>query len=111
MSLQLFSLEAGSRARKEREREARRPALAPRGTGVRGRRAQSPPSGQRSGKRRLRNRIVVRDSRHSLNDKLARLLFFLGAFRDASAGRITAVVPYLAYAIRLPSSVVERRNL
>jgi ribose-phosphate pyrophosphokinase len=37
------------------------------------------------------------DSRHSVNDKLARLLFFLGALRDASAGRVTAVVPYLAY--------------
>jgi ribose-phosphate pyrophosphokinase len=34
----------------------------------------------------------------SVNDKLARLLFFLGALRDASAGRLTAVVPYLAYA-------------
>ena len=38
------------------------------------------------------------DSRHSVNDKLARLLFFLGALRDASAARVTAVVPYLAYA-------------
>ncbi|HEY7699678.1 MAG TPA: ribose-phosphate pyrophosphokinase [Vicinamibacteria bacterium] len=38
------------------------------------------------------------DSRRSVNDKLARLLFFLGALRDASAGRVTAVVPYLAYA-------------
>ncbi len=37
------------------------------------------------------------DSGHSVNDKLARLLFFLGALRDASAGRVTAVVPYLAY--------------
>jgi ribose-phosphate pyrophosphokinase len=35
---------------------------------------------------------------HSVNDKLCRLLFFLGALRDASAGRLTAVVPYLCYA-------------
>ncbi len=34
----------------------------------------------------------------SVNDKLIRLLFFLGALRDASAARVTAVVPYLAYA-------------
>jgi ribose-phosphate pyrophosphokinase len=34
----------------------------------------------------------------SVNDKLARLLFFIGALKDASAGRVTAVVPYLAYA-------------
>ena len=34
----------------------------------------------------------------SVNDKLCRLLFFLGALHDASAGRITAVLPYLCYA-------------
>jgi ribose-phosphate pyrophosphokinase len=34
----------------------------------------------------------------SVNDKLVRLLFFLGSLRDASAERVTAVVPYLAYA-------------
>lgn len=34
----------------------------------------------------------------SPNDKLCRLLFFLAALRDAGAARITAVVPYLAYA-------------
>jgi ribose-phosphate pyrophosphokinase len=34
----------------------------------------------------------------SVNDKLCRLLFFLGALRDAAAYRITAVVPYLCYA-------------
>ena len=34
----------------------------------------------------------------SVNDKLCRLLFFLGALRDASAARVTAVIPYLAYA-------------
>jgi ribose-phosphate pyrophosphokinase len=38
------------------------------------------------------------DSRHSVNDKLCRLLFFLGALRDASAASITAVAPYLCYA-------------
>jgi ribose-phosphate pyrophosphokinase len=34
----------------------------------------------------------------SANDKLCRLLFFIGALKDASARRVTAVVPYLAYA-------------
>ncbi|HEU4662542.1 MAG TPA: ribose-phosphate pyrophosphokinase [Dokdonella sp.] len=34
----------------------------------------------------------------TVNDKLLRLLFFIGALRDASAARVTAVVPYLAYA-------------
>jgi ribose-phosphate pyrophosphokinase len=34
----------------------------------------------------------------SVNDKLCRLLFFIGALRDASAGSVTAVVPYLCYA-------------
>jgi ribose-phosphate pyrophosphokinase len=34
----------------------------------------------------------------SVNDKLCRLLFFLGALRDAGAARLTAVIPYLCYA-------------
>jgi ribose-phosphate pyrophosphokinase len=34
----------------------------------------------------------------SVNDKLCRLLFFIGALRDASAERITAITPYLCYA-------------
>src|SRR5215831_9291500 len=38
------------------------------------------------------------DHRQSVNDKLCRFLFFLGAVRDASAGRVTAVIPYLCYA-------------
>jgi ribose-phosphate pyrophosphokinase len=38
------------------------------------------------------------DSDQSVNDKLCRLLFFLGALRDASAARVTAVIPYLCYA-------------
>jgi ribose-phosphate pyrophosphokinase len=38
------------------------------------------------------------DNRQSVNDKLCRLLFFLGALRDASAERVTAVIPYLCYA-------------
>lgn len=34
----------------------------------------------------------------SVNDKLCRLLFFLGALKDAGAARTTAVLPYLGYA-------------
>ncbi|KAB2916062.1 MAG: ribose-phosphate pyrophosphokinase [Hyphomicrobiaceae bacterium] len=34
----------------------------------------------------------------SANDKLCRLLFFIGALKDAGAERVTAVVPYLCYA-------------
>jgi ribose-phosphate pyrophosphokinase len=34
----------------------------------------------------------------SVNDKLCRLLFFIGALRDAGAARVTAVIPYLCYA-------------
>jgi ribose-phosphate pyrophosphokinase len=37
------------------------------------------------------------DSEQSANDKLCRLLFFLGTLRDAAAGRVTAVVPFLCY--------------
>jgi len=35
---------------------------------------------------------------HSANDKLCRLLFFIGALKDAGAERVTAVAPYLCYA-------------
>lgn len=38
------------------------------------------------------------DTKQSVNDKLVRLLFFIGALKDASAAGVTAVVPYLAYA-------------
>lgn len=34
----------------------------------------------------------------SANDKLCRLLFFIGALKNAGAARVTAVVPYLCYA-------------
>jgi ribose-phosphate pyrophosphokinase len=34
----------------------------------------------------------------SANDKLCRLLFFIGAVKDAGAASVTAVVPYLCYA-------------
>jgi ribose-phosphate pyrophosphokinase len=34
----------------------------------------------------------------SANDKLCRLLFFVGALKDAGAARVTAVTPYLCYA-------------
>jgi ribose-phosphate pyrophosphokinase len=38
------------------------------------------------------------DSKASANDKLCRLLFFIGALNDASAASVTAVVPFLCYA-------------
>ncbi|MDH3980372.1 MAG: ribose-phosphate pyrophosphokinase [Gammaproteobacteria bacterium] len=37
------------------------------------------------------------DSEQTVNDKLVRLLFFIGALKDASAARVTAVIPYLCY--------------
>ena len=40
---------------------------------------------------------LYRDANASADDKLTRLLFFLGALKDAAAARLTAVVPYLAY--------------
>jgi ribose-phosphate pyrophosphokinase len=38
------------------------------------------------------------DADASVNDRLCRLLFFIGALRDAGAATITAVAPYLCYA-------------
>lgn len=38
------------------------------------------------------------DAAQSVNDKLCRLLFFIGALKDASAKKVTVVVPYLCYA-------------
>ena len=37
------------------------------------------------------------DGSESASDKLCRMLFFIGALRDAGAARVTAVAPYLAY--------------
>lgn len=34
----------------------------------------------------------------SANDKLCRLLFFIGSLKDAGAARVTAICPYLCYA-------------
>lgn len=47
--------------------------------------------------------IFVLQSTHggpdgSANDKLCRLLFFIGALKDSGAARVTALVPYLCYA-------------
>jgi ribose-phosphate pyrophosphokinase len=38
------------------------------------------------------------EPRQSANDKLCRLLFFIGAVKDAGAARVTAIAPYLCYA-------------
>lgn len=38
------------------------------------------------------------DATQSVNDKLCRLLFFISALKDASAKKVTAVIPYLCYA-------------
>lgn len=38
------------------------------------------------------------EPQQSANDKLCRLLFFVGALKDAGAARVTAVTPYLCYA-------------
>jgi len=40
---------------------------------------------------------MYQDSQQSVHDKLCRCLFFIGALKDASAGRVTAVIPYLCY--------------
>ena len=37
------------------------------------------------------------DERATANDKLCRLLFFIGALKDAGASRVTACLPFLAY--------------
>jgi ribose-phosphate pyrophosphokinase len=49
------------------------------------------------------NDVYVVQSTHggpddSANDKLVRLAFFIGALKDTGAARVTAIVPYLAYA-------------
>jgi len=38
------------------------------------------------------------DDSQTVNDRLCRLLFFIGALKDASAACVTAIVPYLGYA-------------
>src|SRR5512144_370679 len=37
------------------------------------------------------------DGARTVNDKLLRLLLFIGTLRDAGAAQVTAVLPYLAY--------------
>lgn len=51
---------------------------------------------------RARDVFVVQslfgDQQQTVNDKICRLLFFISALKDASAARVTAVIPYFAYA-------------
>lgn len=37
------------------------------------------------------------DTGQTVNDKLCRLLFFISALKDASAKKVTAIIPYLCY--------------
>lgn len=41
---------------------------------------------------------LYQDASEGVNDKLVRLLFFLGALKDAQPNTLTAVMPYLPYA-------------
>ncbi|HEX2679009.1 MAG TPA: ribose-phosphate pyrophosphokinase-like domain-containing protein, partial [Polyangiales bacterium] len=41
---------------------------------------------------------LAADAARSVDDKLVRVLFLLGALRDAGARRVTVVAPYLCYA-------------
>ncbi|WMJ74046.1 ribose-phosphate pyrophosphokinase [Cytophagaceae bacterium ABcell3] len=38
------------------------------------------------------------DPEMSVNDKLCRLMFFIGALKESSAAKVTAIIPYLCYA-------------
>jgi ribose-phosphate pyrophosphokinase len=40
---------------------------------------------------------IYTDDQESVNDKLMKLLIFIGSLKDASARRITAVIPYMPY--------------
>jgi ribose-phosphate pyrophosphokinase len=42
--------------------------------------------------------LLCGDATTSSNDRLARLLLFIGALKDAGAARVTACIPYLPYA-------------
>lgn len=41
---------------------------------------------------------LYEDPKHTVGDKIITLLMFLGSLKDASADRVTVVVPYLAFA-------------
>lgn len=51
---------------------------------------------------RGRDAVVIHalygDDQQSVNDKLCRLLFFIGTLKEGGAARVTAVSPYLCYA-------------
>ena len=42
--------------------------------------------------------FVIQSTNHPVNDYLMELLIMIDAFKRASAGRITAVIPYYGYA-------------
>jgi ribose-phosphate pyrophosphokinase len=64
---------------------------------------------------RGRNVYLVQSTAYPANDHFMELLFWIDAFKRASAASVTAVVPYFSYASRAPrdrrAKRTERRGI